>query len=210
MKLALFGASGMIGSRILDEALRRNHEVTAIVRDPSRIPQRAGVTPKQGDASTPDGVAQAAAGHDAVISALGPGPESPQLMIPLTRALVEGLSRGSGPKRLVMVGGAATLEVAPGVRLLDTGNIPEAWMGIARAHAEALELLRKSDLDWTSFSPAALIEPGERTGKFRLDNDQLVVDQSGQSRISAEDYAIALLDEVETPRHIRQRFTIGY
>jgi putative NADH-flavin reductase len=109
-----------------------------------------------------------------------------------------------------MVGGAGSLEVAPGVQLVDTPNFPAEFKGIAIAHRDALELLKSSKLDWTSASPAAYIHPGERTGRFRLATDQLITDEKGQSEISAEDFAIAVADEVENPRHIRQRFTAAW
>ena len=118
--------------------------------------------------------------------------------------------RKAGGPRLVVVGGAASLEVAPGVTLLASGHLPEAWVPIATSHAKVLEQLKASDIDWTYFSPAAYFEPGVRTGKFRLGKDSLIADAKGESRISLEDYAIALVDELEKPAHIRSRFTIGY
>ncbi len=132
-------------------------------------------------------------------------------MVDAARAQIAGL-KAAGVKRLIVVGGAGSLEVAPGVQVVDTPEFPAAWKGIALAHRDALEVYRKEggELEWTYFSPPALIEPGERTGKFRVGSDQLLVDGTGQSQISAEDYAIALLDEVETPRHVRKRFTAAY
>jgi hypothetical protein len=125
------------------------------------------------------------------------------------RALITGLGEAS-VKRLIVVGGAGSLEVAPGVQLVDTPSFPPGWMAIALAHRDVLPILKESDLDWTCFSPAALIEPGQRTGRFRLGGTRLVADDHGESRISVEDYAVALVDELENPRHVRQQFTAGY
>lgn len=211
MRLALFGATGVIGQRILDEALRRGHQVTAVQRDPSKLAARDGVTVLQGSILDPESVAAAVAGHDAVISAFGPGQGDVSALPKSGHSLVEGLTK-AGVSRLVVVGGAGSLEVAPGVTLLDSGAFPEAWRPLIVAHFELLDVLKNEggNLDWTYFSPAALIEPGERTGVFRLGGDELVKDAEGNSRISAEDYAVALLDEVEEPKHVKGRFTIGY
>jgi uncharacterized protein len=212
MKLALFGASGTIGQRILREALRRGHTVTAIMRDPSRLTdQHPHLTAVVGDVLDPARVAAAVAGHEAVLSAYGPtGGAGAETIAAAARALITGLN-AAGVTRLVVVGGAGSLEVAPGRQLIDTPQFPEA-KPVARAHAEALAIYRTAgaDLAWSYLSPAALVEPGERTGAFRLGGDQLLTDAEGQSRISAEDYAVAFLDEVEHPRHVRQRFTVAY
>jgi len=210
MKLALFGAGGTIGRRILNEALDRGHHVTAVVRDPdSFTDSRANLKVVRGDIFDPDSVASAAQGQDAVVSAYGPGMADPQLLVRAANSLIEGVRRAGGV-RLISVGGAGSLEVAPGVRLVDAPNFPVAWRGMALAHADALETYRLSDANWTLVSPAALIEPGERTGKFRVGRDQLLTDAKGESRISAEDYAIAMIDELEQPRHLRARFTVAY
>jgi putative NADH-flavin reductase len=152
-------------------------------------------------------------GADAVVSAYSPAAGREQELLQATEAVLAGAQQ-AGVARVVIVGGAASLFIAPGLTLLDSGHLPEAWRAIAQAHSDLLALIRKSDvaaeLDWTYFSPAAFIQPGERTGKFRLGHDELVADAQGQSRISAEDYAIALVDELEKPQHVRQRFTIGY
>lgn len=212
MKLALFGASGTIGQRILREALRRGHTVTAIMRDPSRLTdQHPHLTAVVGDVLDPARVAAAVAGHEAVLSAYGPtGGAGAETIAAAARALITGLN-AAGVTRLVVVGGAGSLEVAPGRKLIDTPQFQEA-KPVARAHAEALAIYRTAgaDLAWSYLSPAALVEPGERTGAFRLGGDQLLTDAEGQSRISAEDYAVAFLDEVEHPRHVRQRFTVAY
>ena len=208
MKLALFGANGMIGSRILSEALRRGHQVTAVVRDPAKFAVRhKNLTVVKGDVLDADSVASAVKGHDAVLSAVGP---STDVITGAARSLNDGLTR-AGVKRLVVVGGSGSLEVAPGIQLIDSPQFPKEWLAPARAHSAALAMFRKNTtLDWTNVSPPALIAPGERTVKFRLGTDQLVTDAKGESRISAEDYAIAFLDEVERPQHVRQRFTVGY
>jgi uncharacterized protein len=217
--IALFGATGMIGQRILNEALSRGHKVTAIARDPSKIgDKRMNLTVKTGDILKPESVAAAAAGYDVVVSAYGPPQTDPQQVIAAARSLIEGIKTANQKTgtstRLIMVGGAASLEVAPGVQLLDAPNFPPAWKGIASAHRDALQVLRaeasKAGVDWTYFSPAAFIQPGERTGKFRTGTDQLVADAKGESRISAEDYAVALLDEIEKPKSIGKRFTAAY
>jgi putative NADH-flavin reductase len=213
MRIVLFGASGMIGSRILQELVHRGHRVTAVVRDPSHVASMPGVTALKGDLTDAASVMGHLQGADAVISAYSPGQGSEQLLLQATEALLSA-ARKAGVARVLMVGGAASLFVAPGLTLLDSGHLPKEWLAIATAHRDALELMRSSPvaagLDWTNFSPAAFIQPGERTGKFRLGNDDLIADAQGQSRISAEDYAVALVDELEHPQHIRQRFTVGY
>lgn len=208
MKVVLYGATGMIGSRILKELIARGHKVTVVARDPGKIPSTANVTVLKGDVLDAESVASTAKGADAVISAYGPGPKA-ELMEKSTRALIAGVKR-AGVRRFLMVGGAGSLLVAPGVDVIDSGHLPAEWMGIAVAHRDALVILKGSDLDWTSLSPAAFIQPGERTGKFRLGGDSLVVDEKGNSSISAEDYAVALVDELEQPKHVRQRFTLAY
>jgi putative NADH-flavin reductase len=214
MKIALFGANGTIGQRILREALDRGHEVTAIVRDPSRFDKTSEkLSLVAGDIADPSGIAGVVKGHDVVISAVGPKlPDGdPQIVVEAARSLLEGVER-AGVKRLLVVGGAGSLEAAPGVQIVDTPDFPAAWKPVALAHRDALDLYRnaQTDLDWTYLSPAALIQPGERTGKYRIGGDQLLVDERGESRISVEDYAVALLDEVENPRHIRLRITVAY
>lgn len=208
MKLVLYGASGILGSRILAEALRRGHSVTAVVRDPDRYTPPAGnIKVVQGDAMDVASVAAVTRGHDAVLTAIG---GSGEVVKEVARLLLEGLAT-SGVKRLVVTGGAGSLEVEPGVLLMNTASFHTEWKVTAQAHADALrEYRRNESIDWTYISPAALIAPGERTGKFRLGENQLITDDKGESRISAEDFAVAFLDEVENPRHIHKRFTLGY
>lgn len=210
MKVVLYGATGMIGSRVLKELIARGHTVTVVARDPAKVPATANVTVLKGDVLDAESVASTARGADAVISSYGPGQgASRQLMEASTRALIAGVKK-AGVRRFLMVGGAGSLLVAPGVDLIDSGHLPAEYMEIAIAHRDALTILKGSDLDWTSLSPAAFIQPGERTGKFRLGGDSLIADAEGNSKISAEDYAVALVDELEQPKHVRQRFTLAY
>lgn len=210
MKVVLYGATGMIGSRSLRELSSRGHEVIAIARESGKIPALPGVTARTGDILDTEDVAANVKGSDAVICAYSPGVQSVEEKLHKAfGSLTEALDREK-VKRLIVVGGAGSLEVAPGMQLVDAPNFPAEWKTIALAHRDAMQVLKKSDLDWTSLSPAALIAPGERTGKFRLGKDNLITDSKGESRISAEDYAVALVDELEHPRHIRERFTVGY
>lgn len=203
-KIAVVGASGRVGSRVVRELVARGHQVTGIARNPDASTSAAGVVWRTADATDAGALAQAVAGHDVVISAmrfLG-GPEADGLANAVCAA---------GVPRLVVVGGAGSLEIAPGVALVDTPDFPEAYQAEARAGLRFLEALRGvDDLDWTFLSPSAELEPGERTQRFRLGGDTLLVDAEGRSSISMEDYAIALVDEVEAPAHSRQRFTVGY
>jgi hypothetical protein len=162
-----------------------------------------------GDVTDPAGVADIAKGADAAISAYSPPRSDPGKLLDAVHALLTGLKQ-AGVRRLIVVGGAGSLEVAPGVQLVDTPEFPSGWMAIALAHRDVLPVLKQSDLDWTYFSPAALIEPGVRTGKFRLGGTRLVANDRGDSRISAEDYAVALVDELENPQNIRKQFTAAY
>jgi putative NADH-flavin reductase len=202
MKIALVGASGNAGSRILKELSDRGHAVTAIARHPEKIAALPNVTAVTGDVADRDGLAASLRGHDAVIGSLRFRAGAPSQLLDAVRA--------SGVKRYLVVGGAASLEVAPGKRLLDTPDFPAAHKPEASAAAAYLDMLKGvSDLDWTFLSPSALFSAGERTGKFRLGKDELLRNEKGSS-ISYEDYAVALVDEIEHPRHIRQRFTVGY
>lgn len=207
MNVVLYGASGNAGSRILKELQSRGHDVTAAVRNPAKLP--SDVKSVRDDLSSADRIAEIIAGADAVVSAYMPPPEGTDELVGVTQRQIEAVRKAGNP-RLIVVGGAASLEVAPGVTLLASGHLPKEWVPIAASHARALEQLRASDINWTYFSPAAFFQPGERTGKFRLGKDALVTDENGQSRISFEDYAVALVDELEDPAHVRARFTIGY
>jgi uncharacterized protein len=213
MKVALIGATGFVGSRILEEALSRDHEVTAIVRRPERLPERPGLTAKKVDVFDVDALAAALAGHYAVISAYSADRDVPdfyEAMVAGAKAIIAGAKK-AGARRLLVVGGAGSLEVAPGQQVIDQPDFPPEWKAGASGTREFLYLLKKEpDLDWTFLSPAALLQPGERTGAFRLGGDQLLVDDEGQCRISLQDYAVALVDELEEPHHIRRRFCVAY
>jgi putative NADH-flavin reductase len=210
MKVALYGATGKAGSRIIKELVSRGHTVTALVRNPANVAQlEPGVVVKKDDLSDPTKIAAAIDGAEAVISAYGPPQDDPDAIVGVTERQVEALNHGSNA-RLIVVGGAGTLNVAPGVTLVDSGYLPEAYHPIARAHIRALNVLRESPIDWTYLAPAAYFTPGERTGKFRLGTDELIANAQQDSRISMEDYAVALVDELEKPRHRRQRFSVGY
>lgn len=202
MHVALIGASGHVGSRILKELSDRGHDVTAIARNPGKIAKLPHVTAKAGDVFDQAGLTRLLEGHDVVVSAVHFTASDARILIDAAKA--------SGAKRYLVVGGAGSLEVAPGVALVTTPDFPAAYKPEALAGARFLELLREEkDLDWTFLSPSALFEPGQRTGKFRLGGDELLVGEHG-SRISFEDYAVALADEIERPAHRRQRFTVGY
>lgn len=202
MNVALIGATGQAGTRILDELVRRGHGVTGIARHPEQLSGKPGVSARKGDVSDQDGITALLKGHDAVISSVRFADSDPRKLIEAVRA--------SGAGRYIVVGGAGSLEIAPGVRLIDTPEFPVAYKAEASAGAAFLDILRQEkDLDWTFLSPSALFVAGERTGTFRLGKDQLLTNEKGSS-ISFEDYAVALVDELEKPAHSRQRFTVGY
>jgi putative NADH-flavin reductase len=201
-RVALIGASGNAGSRILKELSDRGHQVSAIARNTDNIPRLAGVTAVRGDAQDVEGLAALLRGHDVVVSSVHFTASDPARLIMAVRR--------SGVRRYLVVGGAGSLLVAPGKRLVDQPEFPAQYRGEALAGAAFLDLLRTvEDLEWTFVSPSALFVPGERTGTFRLGEDQLLVGPDG-SRISFEDFAIAMTDEIEKPAHIRRRFTVGY
>jgi putative NADH-flavin reductase len=213
MRIAIIGASGQVGAFIRDEALARGHQVTAIVRHPEKITvQNPSLTVVKADILK-DKVDELVKGHDAVISAYNPGWSNPDIyneQIEGYKAIISGVKK-SGIKRLLVVGGAGTLEVAPGVQLLDKASFPENIKGGVLATREVLYMLRKeNELEWTFLSPPASIATGERTGHYRVGKDQLLKNKEGESKISTQDYAIAMLDELEHPQHIRERFTVAY
>ncbi len=202
MKIALIGASGQAGSRILAELAARGHAVTAIARDPSKLPTLANVTPVAADIEAPQALAQVLAGHDAIVSSVHFAASNPDKLIAAVKA--------SGVSRYYVVGGAGSLEVAPGVLLIDTPAFPEIYKAEAQGGLAYLERLKgETELEWTFLSPSAAFTPGARTGVFRLGKDRLLTHDNGSS-ISFEDYAVALVDEIEAPAHVRQRFTVGY
>jgi len=213
MKIAVIGASGNVGSFIRDEALARGHQVTAIVRHPEKITVRhPRLTVVKADILK-DKVEDLVKGHDAVIAAYNPGWSNPDIyneQIKGYKAIIEGVKK-AGVKRLLVVGGAGSLEVSPGVQLIDTVTFPENIKGGVLATREVLYMLRKEkELEWTFLSPPASLAPGQRRGHYRLGKDQLLRDEKGESKISTQDYAVAMLDELEHPKHIRQRFTVAY
>jgi len=213
--IAVFGANGNIGSRIVREALDRGHEVVAVVRDPSKfVASREAVTVTTGDVLSPESVAAVGGNADVVVSAVGgkDGPGHQATIRPAAESLVTGLrSLGAGAPSLVFVGGAGSLRKPDGSRVWDTQGLPDTILQIMHAHGDALDYLRGvQDVRWTNISPAAMIEPGARTGTYRVGKDELVADENGESHISMEDYAVAVLDEIENPRHVRERFTVGY
>ncbi|WP_418135621.1 NAD(P)-dependent oxidoreductase [Agrobacterium sp. El2ro-1b] len=201
-KIALIGASGNAGSRILKELSDRGHQVTAIARNPEKIAALPNVVAKKGDVFDPAALSELLKGHDAVISSVHFTASDPATLIEAVRA--------SGVQRYLVVGGAGSLEIAPGQRVVDLPDFPAAYKAEATKGAEFLDKLKQEkQLDWTFLSPSAEFVPGERTGKFRIGKDNLLSNDQG-SRISFEDYAIALVDEIEKPQHSRQRFTVGY
>lgn len=202
-KIALIGASGNAGARILQELSNRGHEVTGLARNPEKIAVLPGVTAQKVDAHDRAALAAALNGHDAVISSVHFTASDADTLI--------GAVRDAGIKRYLVVGGAGSL-LSGGKRLIDSPDFPEAYRAEATAGAVFLDKLKDvSDLDWTFLSPSAAFVPGARTGRFRLSlgRDELLVGEKGSS-ISFEDYAIALVDELENPAHIRARFTVGY
>lgn len=212
MHIALIGASGFVGSALLKEALSRGHRVTALVTQPQKLAPAANLTAVKADVNDTDTLAAQLKGHDAVMSAFSGHAQSDVegYYLKGMRSIIAA-TRRAGVSRLLVVGGAGSLEVAPGVQLLDTPQFPPAYKASAEGARQALHLLRGEDgLDWTMLSPSALIAPGERTGRFRLGRDELIRNAAGESRISVEDYAVALVDELEKPAHPRQRFTVGY
>jgi putative NADH-flavin reductase len=207
MKIALIGASGFVGSKVLAEALERGHEVLAIVRNAEKLPARANLVVRPGDATDVDVLAALISGCDLAISAYNPRLDQDGTA---TQRIIEGVKR-AGVMRFLAVGGAGSLEVAPGKRVVDQPDFPAEWKGGALRTAAFLDQLRAdNELDWVFLSPAAMLGPGERTGAYRVGTDQLLKDDKGESRISLEDYAVAMLDEAEHPKHRRQRFTVAY
>lgn len=210
MKIAIIGATGTIGQRLVQEGLRRKYEITAATRDSSKIDKNTdrlrGISLNVLD---PISVEAVVSGHDVVINAFGPQFGNEGELTEAASAIVEGMKR-AGVQRLLVVGGAGSLEVEPGVRLMDTPDFPAEIRPLAQAHVDAYEIYSQSDLDWTYISPASWIEPGKRTGNFRIGTNRLITDDDGASRISVEDYAAALFDEVEDPLFTRTRFTVAY
>lgn len=212
MKIAVLGASGFVGSRVFSEALRRGHEVTVLASIPEKFTVRAGVTVTKIVLADVKGLAAAMAGHDAVVSAFNAKRGSPDYREALLRGYEAIIGAAKAAKaRLIVVGGAGSLEASPGQLLMDAPGFPKEYKTEAAAMGEVLNRLRgEPELNWTSLSPAAILSPGERTGRYREGGDQLLLGADGKCRITVEDLAVALLDEVERPKHARQRFCVAY
>mgnify|MGYP002616732998 FL=1 len=213
--VVLIGASGFVGTAILNELLNRGHKVTAIVRDPAKVTaSNPNLKVIQADVTDTDVLIEASKGKDAVISAYNPGWKNPNIYEETLKhyPLIVDSVKKAGVERLLIVGGAGTLFYAPGKMVMDADDIPAKLLpGIKSLGEFYLNTLRKeNDIDWIFLSPAANMTPGERTGKFRIGKDDLVVDVNGDSNISVEDYAVAMADELEQHHHHKERFTIGY
>ena len=213
--VALIGASGFVGTAILNELLMRGHQVTAIVRNPEKInAENPHLQVVKADVADTETLVKICQGKDALISAYNPGWTNPNIYEETLHnyPLILQAAKQAQVGRLLCVGGAGTLFCAPGLRVVDSGVIPDAIMGGVRSLGEFYlnTLMNEKDIDWVFFSPAGTLEPGERTGQFRLGKDDLIVDENGNSHISVEDYAVAMIDELENPAHHYERFTIGY
>ena len=216
MKIALIGATGFVGTALVAELLQRGHQVTALARNPAKLGARPGLTAKVLDAYDADAVSAAVKGHDAVVSAFNPGWDDPALydrFMQGSQAIVAGVEQ-SGVKRLLVVGGAGSLFVAPGVQLVDTpefaSHVPANVVPGAKAARDALTAMRgNTALDWTFLSPPALLAPGDRAGKYRIGGEELLMAGAAPAGIAVADLAVAIVDEIETPRHVRARFTVA-
>lgn len=213
--VVLIGASGFVGNAILNELLSRGHKVTAVVRNPEKINvSNSNLEIVKADIADTNAMVGICKGKEAIISAYNPGWTNPDIYEETLRnyPLILEAAKRSGAKRLLCVGGAGTLFCAPGLRVVDSGAIPDAIMGGVKSLGEFYlnTLMNEKDIDWIFFSPAGTLKPGKRTGKFRLGKDDLIIDENGISHISVEDYAVAMVDELENPKHHCERFTIGY
>ena len=216
MKIALIGASGFVGTAVLAELLQRDHQVTALVRDTNKLAARPGLVARAADAYDAEAIAAAVRGHDAVVSAFNPGWNEPALyekFMQGSAAIERGVAAG-GVKRLLVVGGAGSLFVAPGVQLVDTpeftSHVPANIVPGAKAARDALAAMRgNTALDWTFLSPPAMLAPGERTGKYRVGGEELLMAGAQPAGISVADMAVAIADEIERPKHLRARFTVA-
>ncbi|MNW25896.1 NmrA-like family protein [compost metagenome] len=210
MNIIVFGATGRVGQVIVKELLKRKHQVTAAVRDVQRLGGLTGdVKVVEVDLMSLAAVTEAAQGHELIISAYGPRFGAEDELVEVARILIEAAKNAQVP-RILVVGGAGSLKTGSGELLMDTLEFPEEARPLALAHAEAFAVISQADVIWTYFSPAAVIKPGLRTGNFRIGTDWLVTDELGYSRISIEDYAVALVDEAEEAEFVNARFTVGY
>jgi putative NADH-flavin reductase len=208
MNVVVYGATGNSGREIVKELLARGHKVTGVARKVDSLKDKPGVTAKTDDLSNVDKIAAIIKGADVVVTAYQPPADNTDALVDVTKRQIEAVKKVGG--RLVVVGGAGLLEVAPGTTLIKSGYLPAEYLPIATSHEKALHVLQASDIDWTYLSPAAYFVPGERTGKFRLGTKELVSDAKGESKISFADYAIALVDELEKPAHRKGYFSVGY
>jgi putative NADH-flavin reductase len=211
MKLAVLGATGTIGRRVVAEALARGHQVTALARDPSALAEAERLKLVECDVTSTDQLGKALLGHQAIVSAVGPNTRSgPSIVVAATRAVAAACMKAD-VRRVLVVNGAGSLSVKPGLELLHTPDFPAAWRDVALAHREALGMWRRvKELDWTVISPAALVDLGPRTGSYRTGHDELLVDEHGVSRISADDLAIAIIDELDHGGHFYERISFAY
>lgn len=211
-KIAIIGASGYVGTALLNEAVKRGHQVSALVRHPEKIAANANVTAVKADVLDTDGLAALLKGHDLVISAYNPGWQEADIRnihIKGSKSISEAVKK-AGIKRLIAVGGAGSLEIN-GQQLVDSPEFPAEYKEGALGARQALnDLKTENELDWSFVSPAILLVPGEATGTFRLGKDSPVFDDNGESKITVGDLAVAILDEAEQGKHIRQRFTAAY
>lgn len=214
MKIALIGGTGFVGSAVLTELLSRGHQVTALARNPAKFAAQPGLTVVAADVLDAAQVAKAVAGTDAVISAYNPGWTEPQihdLFLQGSQAILDGIKKAT-VKRVLVVGGAGSLFVAPGVQLVDTPPFPAEYKQGALAARELLNRMQKeTTLDWTFLSPPIALAPGDRTGQYRVGGDTLLPGVGeAPAGISVADLAVALVDEVETPKHVQKRFTVAH
>lgn len=216
MNIVLIGATGYVGRALLEEALKRGHQVTAMARDTASLPAHAGLTaqPATIDGGDPGALAALLRGSEAVIASFNAGGwKNPNLGAETVAGYAQIVAslKQAGVPRLLVVGGAGSLEVAPGQQVLDQPGFPDEYRAGAEAMRDVLATLRdEAELDWSFLSPAAHLVPGERSGRYRVGGDQLLVDAQGESKISVQDYAVAMIDELEQPAHSRKRFTVAY
>lgn len=214
-KIVLIGASGFVGSAILKEALNRDFEVTAVVRHPEKITvKNENLKVKKADVSSLDEVTEVCKGADIVISAFNPGWNNPNIYdetINVYLTIIDGVKKAD-VRRFLMVGGTGSLFISPGLRLMDSGDVPESLLQGVKALGDFYLnfLMKEKEVDWVFFAPAADMRPGVRSGRYRLGKDEMIVDAVGNSHISVEDYAAAMIDEAEHPAHHQEIFTIGY
>lgn len=211
----LIGATGFVGSAVLNELVSRGHKVTAVARNIEKVAKSELLDVVKEDVANVDAIAKLADGKDAIISAYNPGWTNPDIATLISENYPKILSaaKKSGVKRLLIVGGAGTLFCAPGLRVVDSGAIPEEFMGGVRPLGDFYlnTLMNEKDIDWVFFSPAGVFDQqGKKTGNYRLGKDDLIVDAEGNSHISVQDYADAMVNELEKPAHHKERFTIGY